>query len=68
MKQIQWPVIAYGLLFTTKFSTARYLLVDIDDGAIGAGERSGNLGILDLFRNILIEKAFIAHDKVILII
>ena len=48
MKQAQMPIIAFGLFFATKFSTARYLLVDIDDGAIGAGARSGNLGILDL--------------------
>ena len=54
MKQAPLQIIAFGLFFTARFSKSRYLLVDIDDGAIGARvtvSRDGD-GILDLFLNI----------------
>ena len=54
MKQAPLTMMAFGLFFTARFSTARYLLVDIDDGAIGARvpvSRDGD-GILDSFLNI----------------
>ena len=54
MKQAPLAMIVFGLFFTARFSRARYLLVDIDDGAIGARvpvSRDGD-GILDSFLNI----------------
>ena len=54
MKQAPLAMIVFGLFFTARFSRARYLLVDIDDGAIGARDpvsRDGD-GILDSFLNI----------------
>ena len=50
MKQAQMPIIAIGLFFATKFSTARYLLVEIDEGTDGTPPNDPP-GILDSFRN-----------------
>ena len=49
MMQAPIPIIAFGLFFTARFCTARYLLIDINDGAIGAraGENDGAIGARD---------------------
>ena len=57
MKQAQMPIIAFGLFFATKFSTARYLLVEVDEGADGTRPNFPP-GILDPFRNIELNNIF----------
>ena len=57
MKQAQMPIIAFGLFFATKFSTARYLLVEIDEGADGT-RPNWPPGIFDPFRNIKLDRQY----------
>ena len=62
MKQAQMPIIAFGLFFVTKFSTARYLLVEIDEGADGT-RPNWPPGIFDPFRNIKLDILAIHIDS-----
>ena len=67
MKQAQMPIIAFGLFFATKFSTARYLLVEIDEGADGTRPEFP-AGILDPCRSIKLHRQYIYSQFILTLI